>query len=103
MSQAQGMVEEDQVGGVKRKCPTVATTVPKTIPAPNGGDGTKEGILRNHCENLVEEGIANEKAGEGVFKLPKVPKKSPDKKGKRTEEGVQGDGEGGVKGEKVCA
>ena len=63
MSQAQGMVEEDQVGGVKRKCPTVAMTVPKTIPAPSGRDGAKEGILRNHCENLVDEGTGNEKAG----------------------------------------
>ena len=103
MSQAQGMVEEDQVGGVKRKSPTVAMTVPMTIPAPSGRDGAKEGMLRNHCENLVEEGIGNEKAGEGVFKLPKVPRKSPDKKGKTTEEGVQGDGEGGSKGKKVCA
>ena len=59
MSQAQGMVEEDQVGGVKWKCPTVAMTVPKTI----GRDGANEGILRNHCENLVEEGIGNKKAG----------------------------------------
>ena len=92
MSQAQGMVEEDQVGGVKRKSPTVAMTVPKTIPVASGRDGAKEGMLRNHCESLVEEGIANEKAGEGVFKLPKVPRKSPDKKGKATEEGVQGTG-----------
>ena len=35
--------------------------------------------------------------------MPKVPKKSPDKKGKPKEEGVQGDGEGGFKGKKVCA
>ena len=60
-------MEEDQVGGVKRNCPTVANllamTVPKTIPAPSGRDGAKEGILRNHCENLVEEGIGNKKAG----------------------------------------
>ena len=98
MSQVLGMVEEEQVGGVKRKGPMEAMTVPKTIPAPNGGDGTKEGILRNHCENLVEEGTTKGKDGEEVFKMPKVPRKSPDKKGKRTEEGVQGDGEGGVKG-----
>ena len=103
MSQVQGMVEEDQVGGVKWKCPMVAMTVPKTIPAPSGRDGSKEGMLRNHCESLVEEGTAKEKDGEGVFKMPKVPKKSPDKKGKRTEEGVQGDGEDGSKGKKVCA
>ena len=59
MSQAQDMVEEDQVGGVTQKCPTVAMTVPTTIPAPSGRDGAKEGILRNHCENLVEEGMGN--------------------------------------------
>ena len=102
MSQAQGMVEEDQVGGVKRKSPTVVMTVPKTIPAPSARDGAKEGMLRNHCENLVEEGIANEKAREGVFKMPKVPRRTPEKKGKGTEAGVQGDGEGDSKGKKVC-
>ena len=72
--------------------------MPKTILAPSGRDGPKEGMLTNHCENLVEEGIANEKAGEGVFKMPKVPRRTPEKKGKATEAGVQGDGEGGSKG-----
>ena len=103
MSQAQGMVEEEQVGGAKRKYQTVAMMVLTTISAPSGRDGPKEGILRNHCENLVDKGIGNEKAGEGVFKLPKVPKKTPDKKGKAKDEGVQGDGEDGSKGKKVCA
>ena len=103
MSQAQGMVEEDLAGGVKQKVQTEVMTVPKTIPVASGRDGAKEGILRNHCENLVEEGIGNEKAGEGSFKMLKVPKKSPDKKGKSKEEGVQGDGEGASKGKKVCA
>ena len=103
MSQAQGMVEDDLVGGVKQKVPTEVMTVLKTIPAASGRDGPKEGMLRNHCENLVEEGIANEKAEEGVFKMPKVPRRTPEKKGNGREAGVQGDGEGGLKGEKVCA
>ena len=102
MSQAQGMVEEDQVGGAEQKCPMVAMMVQTTILAPCGSDGPKEGILRNHCENLVDEGTGNEKAGEGLF-MPKVLKKTPDKKGKAKDEGVQGDGEGGLKGKKVCA
>ena len=103
MSQAQGMVEEDLVGGVKWKVPTEVMTAPKTISAPSGRDGPKEGMLRNHCENLAEEGIANEKAGEGVFKMPKVPRRTPEKKGKATEAGVEGDGEGALKGKKVRA
>ena len=70
---------------------------------PSGRDGAKKGILRNHCENPVDEGTGNEKAGEGLFKMPKVPKKSPDKKGKAKDEGVQGNGEDGAKGKKVCA
>ena len=49
-----GGSQEDQVGGVKRKCPMVAMTVPKTTPAPSGRDAAKEGMLRNHCENMVE-------------------------------------------------
>ena len=72
MSQAQGMVEEEQVGGAKRNYQTAAIMVPpKTIPAPSGRDGAKEGILRNHCENPVDEGKGNEKAGEGLFKMPR--------------------------------
>ena len=67
-------------------------------------------MLRNHCENVAEEGTVkvaeegtvNEKAGEGVFKMPKIPKRTPETKGKGTEAGVQGDGEGDSKGEKVC-
>ena len=59
MSQAQDMAEEDLAGGVKQKVQREVMTVPKTIPAPSGRDGAKEGILRNHCENLVEEGIGN--------------------------------------------
>ena len=51
---------------------------------------------------VAEEGTVNEKAGEGVFKMPKIPKRTPEKKGKGTEAGVQGDGEGDSKGEKVC-
>ena len=52
---------------------------------------------------MAEEGTVNEKAGEGVFKMPKIPKKTPEKKGKGkgTEIGVQGDGEGDSKGKKV--
>ena len=103
MSQVQGMVEEDLVGGVKRKVLTEVVTVPKTLSAPSGRDGPKEGMLRNYCESLVEEGIANEKAGEEVFKMPKVPRRTPEKKGNVREAGVQGDGEGGSKGKKVCA
>ena len=88
MSQAQGMVEEEQVGGAKRKYQTVAMMVPTTISAPSGRDGPKEGMLRNHCENPVDEGTGNEKVGEGLFKMPRVPKKTPDKKGKAKDDGV---------------
>ena len=102
MSQAQGMVEEDLAGGVKRKVPTEVMTVPKAIPAASGRDGPKEGMLRNYCEYVAEEGTANEKAGEGVFKMPKIPRRTPEKKGKGKEAGVQGDGEGDSKGKKVC-
>ena len=111
MSQVQDMVEEDLVRGVKRKVQTVEMTVPKTIPAASGRDGPKVGMLRNHCEKVAEEGTVkvaeegtvDEKAGEGVFKMPKIPRKTPEKKGKATEAGVEGDGEGALKGEKVCA
>ena len=103
MSQAQGMVEEEQVGGAKQKYQTVAMMVQTTILAPCGSDGPKEGILRNHCENPVEKATGNEKVGDGLFKMPRVPKKTPDKKGKAKDEGVQGDGEDGAKGKKVCA
>ena len=110
MSQVQDMVEEDLVRGVKRKVQTVEMTVPKTIPAASGRDGPKVGMLRNHCEKVAEkgtvkvaeEGTVNEKAGEGVFKMPKIPRKMPEKKGKGTEVGAQGDGEGDLKGKKVC-
>ena len=111
MSQVQDMVEEDLVGGVKQKVQTVEMMVPKTIPAASGRDGPKVGMLRNHCEKVAEEGTVkvaeegtvNEKAGEGVFKMPKIPRKTPEKKGKGkgTEIGVQGDGEGDSKGKKV--
>ena len=110
MSQVQDMVEEDWVGGVKRKVQTVEMTVPKTILVASGRDGPKAGMLRNHCEKVaeegtvkvVEEGTVKEKAGEGVFKMPKIPRKTPEKKGKGMEVGVQGDGEGDSKGKKVC-
>ena len=54
MSQAQGMVEEDLAGGVKRKVQTEVMTMPNTILAASGRDGPKEGMLRNHCENVAE-------------------------------------------------
>ena len=100
MSQAQGMSEEEQVGGAKQK---YQTTMPKTIPGGMGRDGPKEGILRDQCEKVVVEAISKENVAEGLFKMPRVPRKTPEKKGKAKDEGKEGDGEGGLKGNKVCA
>ena len=100
MSQAQGMLEEKQVGGAKRM---YLTTTLKTILGVRGRDGPKEGILRDHCEKMVVEAISKDKVREVLFKMPKVPKKTPEKKGKAKDEGKEGDGEGGLKGNKVCA
>ena len=38
-----------------------------------------------------------------MFKMPKVPRRTPERKGKAREAGVEGGGEGALKGEKVRA
>ena len=63
----------------------------------------KKGISRDHCEKAVVEATSKDKVGEGLVKMPRVPKKTPDNKGKAKDKGKEGDGEGDLKGNKVCA
>jgi len=46
--------------------------------------------------------ISNDKCGEGLFKMPRVPKKTLEKKGRAKDEEMDGNVEGGQKGKKVC-
>ena len=78
-------------------------TVPTTTSTPSEGDGPKEGMLRNHCENPVDEGTGNEKAGEGLFKNQGSQRRRQTRRERERKKGVQGDGEGGLKGKNVCA
>ena len=39
-----------------------------------------------------EESTVNEKAGEGVFKMPKIPRRTPEKKGKGRRQECRGMG-----------
>ena len=96
------MVEEEQDGGSKRNYQMIETMTLKTIPAGGGKDGPKEGMLRNHCAKLGDEATSKDKNGEGKFKVPSVPKRTPEKKGKMAEKKEEGKEEGDQKGKKVC-
>ena len=45
-----------------------------------GSNGHKVGLLRNHCEKMMEESMPEHKEEDEVFKKPKTPKKGREKK-----------------------
>ena len=45
-----------------------------------GSNGHKFGLLRNHCEKMMEESMPEHKEEDEVFKKPKTPKKGREKK-----------------------
>ena len=54
-----------------------------------------------YCEKPVDEVILKDNCGEGLFKMPSVPKKTPEKKGRAKDEEKDGNVEGDQKGKKV--